>query len=144
VVGLSLTNPEPAHWETGYWAKFAFIVAMTAFFAVFAWFVPQRRPGYLDRIFGASYRRAEIKVAYVMRLAPLVAGITAIAEVFTGSDFDRAAHLALVLLMTGLAAAFVLMRPAAPDSGAPPVGRGPGEMISSTFGSTMHDSPSAL
>lgn len=113
VVGLTLTDPEPAHWETGYWEKFAFIVAMTALFAVFAWFVPRRRPGYPDRIFGASYRRAEIRVAYVLRLAPLIAGITAIAEVFTGSDFDRAAHLALVLLVSGMVAAFVFMRPAA-------------------------------
>jgi hypothetical protein len=143
VVGLTIDNLDPGHGEIGYWGKFALIVAMTVLFAVFAWFVPGRRPGYPDRIFGAAYRRVEIRVAYAMRLAPLVAGIAALAEVFTGDDFGRAAHLALVLLVTGFAAAFVFMRPAAPAEGAPPAGRGRDGMIGSLFGSTIHDSPRA-
>jgi hypothetical protein len=141
VVGLTVTEPDPAHWEIGYWAKFALMVAMTVLFALFAWLVPRRRPGYPDRIFGAGYRRVEVRVAYVLRLAPLVAGVSVMAEVFTGGDFDRAAHLAIVLLVTGILATFVFMRPAARAEGAPPAGHDLGGMIGPPFGSTMRDSP---
>jgi hypothetical protein len=103
--------------------------------------VPRRRPGYPDRIFGAGYRRVEVRVAYVLRLAPLVAGVSVMAEVFTGGDFDRAAHLAIVLLVTGILATFVFMRPAARAEGAPPAGHDLGGMSGPPVGSTMRDSP---
>ncbi len=127
-----------------YWGKFAFIVTMTVFFAVFARFVPRRRPGYPDRIFGDTFRRVELRVAYVLRLAPLIAGATVLGETLTGGDFDRAAHLLLVLLVTGLLSVFLFLRPAAGTGGAPTLARraGGAEMMGTRFGSTMHGSVS--
>lgn len=123
-----------------YWVKFAFIVAMTVFFAVFARFVPRRRPGYPERIFGEAFRRVELRIAYVLRLSPLIAGAATLGETLTGSDFDRPAHLALVLLVTAILAVFVFLRPA--TSSGPKRAAGGPEMIGTPFGSNMHGSVS--
>jgi len=139
VVGVTRTELVP-----NYWGKFVFIVAMTVFFAAFALLVPRRRPGYPDRIFGEVYRRVEMRVVYVMRLSPIVAGGMTLAEQLVGGDFDRAAHLALVLLVSGMLAAFLFLRPSAPTIGEPPAERGRGGMIGSPFGSNMPNSPRAL
>jgi hypothetical protein len=120
-----------------YWAKFAFIVGMTVFFAVVALLVPLRRPGYPERIFGEAYRRAELRVFYVMRLAPLIAGAATLGETLTGADFDRPAHLALVLLVTALLGVFLFLRPLAGAGSRPTRG---GEMIGTRFGSTIRGS----
>jgi hypothetical protein len=120
-----------------YRAKFALIVGMTVFFAVVALLVPLRRPGYPERIFGVAYRRAELRVFYVMRLAPLIAGAATLGETLTGTDFDRPAHLALVLLVTALLGVFLFLRPLAGAGSRPTRG---GEMIGTRFGSTIRGS----
>jgi hypothetical protein len=91
-----------------YWGGFAFVVAATVLFAVVAHFMPRRRPGYADRLFGESY---------VMRLAPLALGALVFAKALTGVDIARAAHLLLVLFVCGLALAFLCLRPAEPRAG---------------------------
>jgi hypothetical protein len=70
-------------------------------FAVIAHFMPRRRPGYADRLFGESYRRVELRVVYVMRLAPLALGALVFAKALAGLDIARAAHLLLVLFVCG-------------------------------------------
>lgn len=127
-----------------YWGKFAFVVVMTVLFAVIARFVPRRRPGYPERIFGDAYRRVELRVAYVLRLAPIIAGGTTLGETLIGGDFDRAAHLALVLLVSAMLAAFLFLRPAAGEGGDPTLARRAGgpEMIGTPFGSSIHGSVS--
>ena len=141
VVGLTVTGLDPE-----YWKKFTFVVAMTVFFAAFAWLVPLRRQGYADRLFGETYRRVEMRVAYVLRLSPIVAGVIAIGELLTygGFDragpFDRAGHLALVLLVSGLVSAFLFLRPAGPVAAPPTAPRpaaGDSDEIDPSFGSTI-------
>ena len=124
----------------GYWGKFAFVVAMTVFFAVFARLVPRRRPGYPERIFGDAFRRVELRVAYVLRLTPIIAGATTLGETLTGGDFDRAAHLLLVLLVTGLLCVFLFLRPAVSGAGGVTGPARGAEMIGTRFGSTMRGS----
>jgi hypothetical protein len=129
-----------------YWAKFAGMVAMTVVLAAVAWWTPRRRPGYPDRIFGESFRRVELRVCYLLRLTPLVAGAMVFGEALTGVDLARVGHLALVLLVSALIAVFLFMRPIAPVAGEPPkppAARGRTGMIGSPFGSTIHDSPRA-
>jgi hypothetical protein len=75
-----------------FWGSFAFLVVLSAFFAVWAYHVPRRRPGYLDRVFGDAYRRVEIRLAYVMRLWPVIAGAIGMTELLMGDDLDRAAQ----------------------------------------------------
>jgi hypothetical protein len=138
-VGIAYPNLLPNHW-----GRFASWVAVTALVAAIAWYVPRRRPSYPDRLFGDAYRRVEIRAAYVIRLAPVAAGAMTLGEAFTGVDYDRYGQLLVALVVNGLLAAFVFMRPAAPTASEPPAASGPGGMISSSFGSTMQRSPSAL
>ena len=81
--------------------------------------VPQRRQGYADRLFGEAYRRVELRVIYIMRLAPLTTGAVVLGEAILGLDLARAAHLLLALIICGLALAFLRLRPVEPGAGAP-------------------------
>lgn len=54
----------------------------------------------MDRIFGPRFQRAEVRVAFMAQLLPLLNGFARLREVITGTaspEFDRAARLALVL-----------------------------------------------
>ncbi len=136
VVGIVQPGLIPNHWE-----KFAGLAAMTVFFAVLAWLMPRRRPGYADRLFGEAYRRVEMRAMYLIRLTPIAAGVIAFSEALTGEDFARAGHLVLMVLVNVLISTFLFLRPVASTSASP---RGPGGMIGSSFGSNMHRSPGAL
>lgn len=105
--------------DAAYWGRFAFIAAVTAFLAVMSYFVPQRRQGYADRLFGDAYRRRELRVIYIMRLAPLTTGAVGLGEAILGLDLARAAHLLLALIICGLALTFLRLRPVEPGAGAP-------------------------
>lgn len=122
-----------------FWRKFVAMVALTVFFAVFAWLVPRRRQGYPDRLFGETYRRVEVRVAYVMRLAPLIGSAMALGHQLTGQDFARQGYLLLSLFVCALAGVFLLLRPAA-SAGMPPRPRenaAGGGMIGIPFTSTI-------
>jgi hypothetical protein len=90
---------------------------MTVLFAIFPYLAPRRRPGYLDRLFGESYRRSEIRIAYFMRVWPLVTGAIAMTELLTGADLNRLAHLLVAAFVCVLAWMVLRLRPA---SGATP------------------------
>jgi hypothetical protein len=105
--------------DADYWRRFAFIAAGTALLAVMSWFWPQRRQGYADRLFGDAFRRVELRVLYIMRLAPLTTGAVVLGEAILGLDLARAAHLVLALIICGLALAFARLRPVEPGAGAP-------------------------
>jgi hypothetical protein len=99
------------------WWGFAFFAGMTVLFAVFPNLAPRRRPGYLDRIFGESYRRSEIGIAYFMRVLPVVTGAIAMSELMTGAELNRLAHVLIAAFVCVLALMVLRLRPA---SGAPP------------------------
>jgi hypothetical protein len=101
-----------------YWGRFAFVAAVTALLAVMCHLVPQRRQGYADRLFGDAYRRVEMRVLYILRLAPLTTGVVGLGDAILGLDLARAAHLLLALIICGAALAFVSLRPLEPAAGA--------------------------
>ena len=101
-----------------YWWRFAFVAVMTVGFAAFGYLVPQRRPGYADRLFGEAYRRAEVRVVYLMRITLLTTGAVGLGEAM-GLDLARAAHLALQIMLCGMAFAFLRLRPLGPRTEAP-------------------------
>jgi hypothetical protein len=103
-----------------FWGSFAFFVGMSAFFAVFANLSPRRRPGYLDRVFGEAYRRVEIRLAYFMRLWPVITGAIVMTEQMTGADLDRAAQLLVVSFVCVMALMLLRLRPVAPSPGTTP------------------------
>lgn len=103
-----------------FWGSFAFFVGMTLLFAVFASRAARRRPGYLDRAFGEAYRRFEVRLAYFMRVWPVITGVIAMTEQTTGADLNRAAHLLVASFVCVLALTVLRVRPVAPEPGANP------------------------
>jgi len=103
-----------------FWGAFAFFIGMSVLFAVFAYFVPRRRPGYLDRVFGDTYRRSEIRIAFFMRVWPVVTGAIVMTELMTGADLDRLAQLLVASFVCVLALMVLRLRPVAPGSGTTP------------------------
>jgi hypothetical protein len=99
-----------------YWGRFAFIAVLTLGFAVYGHLAPQRRAGYADRLFGDGYRRAELRVVCMMRIALLTTGAVGLGEAM-GVDLARAAHLALQVMLCGMALAFLRLRPIRPSTG---------------------------
>jgi hypothetical protein len=96
-----------------YWSGFALIVSMTVLFAVWAALAPRRRPGLADRLFGEEYRRIELRIAYMLRLTPLIPGGVLIAEQALGLDADRVGHLLIVLVVNVMALICLRLRPVA-------------------------------
>lgn len=101
-----------------YWGHFAFVAAVTVLAAIVSYLVPQRRPGYADRILGEECRRVEIRIVYLLRLAPLTTGAVHLGEVL-GFDLARAGHLSLVLLTCAAALVFLRLRPSRPQGNQP-------------------------
>lgn len=101
-----------------YWARFAFIAVLTAGFAAYAYLAPRRRAGYADRLFGDAYRRTELRVVCLMRIALLTTGAVGLGDAL-GFDLERAAHLALQIMICAMALAFLRLRPLRPDGSAP-------------------------
>ena len=101
-----------------FWWSFAFLAGMTLLFRSFAYLAPRRRPGNVDRMFGEAYRRVEIRLAYLMRLWPVIVGAIVMTEKLTGAELVREAHLLVALFVCVLALMMLRMRPVAPASGA--------------------------
>jgi len=100
--------------DPDYWFGFALVVVATVIFAVVAAVVPRRRPSFADTIFGAGMRRFELRVSYLFRLAPLIAGAMLIGKYVYDLDPDRIGTLLnWSLLITGLVQ-FLRLRPVAP------------------------------
>jgi hypothetical protein len=133
VFGATLSDLRP-----DYWAQFGSVVALTVVFGGYALLVPRRRPGYPERLFGGAYRRVEVRSAYVLRLAPVIAGATRLGEHF-GADVGRLGHLAIGVLVIGVVYAFARLRPL--DTTAPPSSGGTREtsarVLDESFGSTI-------
>ena len=102
-----------------YWGKFAVIAAASLLLALISWVRPQRRPHYADRLFGDAYRRVELRVLYILRLAPLTRGAVGIGGAVLGLDLARVMHLLVVLIICGAAFAFVSLRPTKSGGAAP-------------------------
>jgi hypothetical protein len=118
---LSLWLTVPAFGITvdrAYWGRFAFIAAVTMLFAAIAALTPRRRPGYADRIFGEAYRRAELKVAYILRVTPLIAGAMMLGERVLDLEVDRVGHLILTCVISTILLVFLRLRPVATADGA--------------------------
>jgi hypothetical protein len=105
--------------DADYWGRFAFIAAVSVLLAGMSYLMPQRRQGYADRLFGDAYRRVELRVLYVLRLAPLTTGAVGLGAAILGLDLARVGHLLLALIICGLALAFVRLKPAEPGGGEP-------------------------
>ena len=101
-----------------YWGRFAFVAVLTAGFAAYAYFAPRRRAGYADRLFGDAYRRTELRVISLMRIALLTTGAMGLGDA-VGLDLERAAHLALQIMICAMALAFLRLKPSRPDGSAP-------------------------
>ena len=114
VLGVAVDAP--------YWVAFAFLVFVTVLFAVVAALMPRRRPGYADRIFGDGYRRAELKVAYILRLTPLIAGAMMLGEKVFDLEVDRVGHLVLTCVVSSILLVFLRLKPV--DTQGPALGVG--------------------
>jgi hypothetical protein len=97
--------------DAAYWGRFAFIVFVTVLFAVVAALMPRRRTSYPDRIFGEGYRRTELKVAYILRVVPLIAGAMMIGESVLGLEVDRVGNLVLTCVISAILLVFLRLRP---------------------------------
>jgi hypothetical protein len=97
--------------DAAYWGRFAFIAAMSVLFAVIAARTPQRREGYPDRLFGPAYRRAELKVGYILRVTPLIAGGMMLGEKVFDLEVDRVGHLILTCVLSSILLVFLRLKP---------------------------------
>lgn len=97
--------------DAAYWGRFAFIVFVTILFAALVMLTPRRRPGYPERVFGDGYRRAELKVAYILRLTPLIAGAMMLGEKVFDLEVDRVGNLILTCVISSILLVFLRLRP---------------------------------
>ena len=104
--------------DAAYWGRFAFIVFVTILFAVVAALMPRRRTSYPDRIFGEGYRRTELKVAYILRVTPLIAGAMMLGERVLGLEVDRIGQLVLTCVISATLIVFLRLRPVQGSHGA--------------------------
>jgi len=89
-----------------FWGGLAFQVAISGVFLLLMATAVRRKPGAMDRIFGAGYRRIEVLVAFAAQLLPLCNGVARLYEQVAGNSSenpDRFIHLGLVLLVVALA-----------------------------------------
>jgi hypothetical protein len=107
VVGVTGRAVVPGFWEMAF---FQFVIAGILLSIVR--FAVIRRPGAMDRIFGAPYRRIEVRVAFASQLLPLMNGTARLLEQtgYTMPDMaDRLLHLGLVAFVATQAVAFALL-----------------------------------
>lgn len=117
--------------DPAYWGRFAFIAAMTIVFAIVAAWIPQRRQSYLDRLFGEAYRRAELTVAYILRVTPLIAGAMMLGEKVFELEVDRVGHLILTCVISSILLVFLRLKPIDAQGGALGVGGGGARVVAS-------------
>lgn len=101
VVGVTGRYATPA-----FWGGIAFQVVISGAFLLVVLTAVRRRPGAMDRIFGAGCRRTEVRAAFAAQLLPLPNGIARLYEQVASTpsdDPDRYMHLGLVLLVVALA-----------------------------------------
>jgi hypothetical protein len=108
-----------------FWGGFIFLFANSLLFAVMGHASVWRRPNYMDRIYGAVYRRREVRVLYGVRLAFVAFGAIALTGNIVGpaampADPVRLSLLLFQIIFVAFVLAFVLIKPvgnpAAPTS----------------------------
>jgi hypothetical protein len=92
-------------WNTTpkFWSRFALVVVMTPIFLVLPRLGVRRPPQAIDRIFGPTFRRAEVRYGHAMSLVlPAVGAFRLYEELaeIVAFDFSRGMHLGLVLCVT--------------------------------------------
>ena len=92
-------------WQTTpeFWSRFVLIVVLTPVFLFFPRLGVRRSPQALDRIFGAAFRRTEVRYGLAMNLVLPIVGAFRLYEELAGAvafDVSRAMHLGLVLCVT--------------------------------------------
>ena len=90
------------HATSAFWGAVVFQFAISGVFLLFMMNAVRRRPGTMDRLFGPSYRRAEVRGAFIVQLLPLLNGVARLSEQVGGASseqVDRFLHLGLVLLV---------------------------------------------
>ena len=86
----------------GFSGAVVFQFAVSGVFLLFMMNAVRRRPGTMDRMFGSSYRRAEVRGAFVVQLLPVLNGVARLYEQVAGASSEqvgRFLHLGLVLLI---------------------------------------------
>ena len=90
-----------------FWGGMAFQFVISGVFLLLVLTAVRRPPGAVDRIFGAGYRRTEVRAAFAAQLLPLPNGIARlyeqVASTSSSDTLDRLMHLGLVLLVVTLA-----------------------------------------
>lgn len=90
-----------------FWGAMAFQFVVSSVFVLLVLTAVRRPPGAVDRIFGAGYRRTEVRAAFAAQLLPLPNGIARlyeqVASTSSSNTLDRLMHLGLVLLVVTLA-----------------------------------------
>ena len=111
-------------WNTTpeFWSRFVLVLVMTPIFLFFPRLSVRRPPQALDRIFGPTFRRTEVRYGYAMNLVlPVVGTFRLYEELSAKVDASRAMHLGLVLCVTAgiLRLAQFARRPAGPGTSGP-------------------------
>ena len=106
------------------WDGFAFLLFISAVFAVVARAAARRPPNYLDRLLGNTYRRREIRTAYGVRLGIVAFGAFALVSMIVGPEAMPVNPVRLTFLMfqlsfVALLLPFILIKPEA-QSASPP------------------------
>jgi hypothetical protein len=89
-----------------FWGAFAMINAMALIGYIVGRYSVMRRPGQMDRILGASYRRTEVCLAYAMQLLLVSYGAIAICKLVLDIDARRFSQLGTTLFVVGAIAYF--------------------------------------
>ncbi|HEY7192044.1 MAG TPA: hypothetical protein VH436_36100 [Vicinamibacterales bacterium] len=92
-------------WNTTpkFWSRFVLLLIMTPIFLVFPRLSVRRPPHALDRIFGPSFRRTEVRYGLAMNLVLPIVGALRLYEELTETvafDSSRAMHLGVVLCVS--------------------------------------------
>ena len=104
----------------GFWGMLTFQYVMSGVFLLLAMAAVQRKPSAIDRIFGSSYRRTEVRVAFACQFAPLMNGAARLYEQTGGAtleSLDRLLHLGLVASVATLTAIVTMWPPHGEDGG---------------------------
>jgi hypothetical protein len=105
-VGIAEREATPA-----FWGGMAFQFAISGAFLLFMMSAVRRRPGTMDRIFGASYRRSEVRIAFAFQLLPLLNGGARLYEQVAGdapAHIERLLHLGVAGFVVALVVALAV------------------------------------
>lgn len=112
VVGMGDIPHSPKFWD-----GFIFVFVLSAIFAVMGHASARRPPNYMDRLYGAVYRRREVRIIYGLRLAFVAFGAIALTGSVLGAQEMplnpvRMALLLFQVIFVASLLAFILIKPA--------------------------------